>query len=148
MSPKPRRHELSDEEWSLLAPLLPPLRTRGRSFRDHRTLLNGMLWILHTGAPWRDLPERYGPGKTVYERFRRWAADGTFDRLLGQLQARLAREDRLDWELWCIDGTSVRAHKAAAGAGGKPAPATPRRASRPRPGPQPRRVREQAAPGV
>ena len=146
--PKVRRHELSDEEWALLAPLLPARRTAGRTFRDHRTVLNGMLWILHTGAPWRDLPERYGPWKTVYDRFRRWAQDGTFDRLLAQLQARLAAADRLDWELWCIDGTSVRAHKAAAGAGGKPAGVPPRRARRPRAGAQSRRLREQAAPSV
>ena len=145
MSPKPRRHELTDEEWARLEPLLPARRTPGRSFRDHRAILNGMLWVLHTGAPWRDLPERYGPWKTVYERFRRWAQDGTFDRLLAQLQARLAREGRLDWELWCIDGTSVRAHKAAAGAGGKPAP---ERARRPRPRAEPRRVRQQAPPRV
>jgi transposase len=143
--PKPRRHELSDEEWGLLAPLLPPRRTAGCTYRDHRTVLNGMLWVLHTGAPWRDLPERYGPWKTVYDRFRRWAQSGLFDRLLAQLQARLEREARLDWELWCIDGTSVRAHKAAAGAGKKPAP---RRAGGPRARAQPRRVREQAAPRV
>ena len=143
--PKPRRHELSDDEWALLAPLLPPPQTRGRYYRDHRTVLNGMLWVLHTGAPWRDLPERYGPWKTVYDRFRRWARSGLFDRLLAELQARLERESRLDWELWCIDGTSVRAHKAAAGAGKKPGP---RRAGGPRPRAQPRRVREQAAPGV
>jgi transposase len=143
--PKVRRHELSDAEWALLEPLLPARRTPGRHFRDHRAVLNGMLWVLHTGAPWRDLPERYGPWKTVYERFRRWSKEGVFDRVLERLQGRLAAADRLDWELWCIDGTSVRAHKAAAGAGGKPAP---RRAARPRARAQPRRVRQQAAPRV
>jgi transposase len=143
--PKPRRHELSDAEWALLGPLLPAPRTPGRSYRDHRTVLNGMLWVLHTGAPWRDLPERYGPWKTVYERVRRWSREGLFDRVLERLQARLAAADRLDWELWCVDGTSVRAHKAAAGAGGRPAP---RRAVRSRARAQPRRVREQAAPRV
>jgi transposase len=148
MSPKPHRHELSDEEWARLAPLLPPRQTRGRYYRDHRTILNGMLWVLHTGAPWRDLPERYGPWKTVYERFRRWAQDGTFDRALAQLQARLEREGRLDWELWCIDGTSVRAHKAAAGAGEKSPAGAPAGAPRPRPRAEPRRLREQAPPGV
>lgn len=146
--PKLHRHELSDEEWALLAPLLPPVRTRGRPYHDHRRILNGMLWVLHTGAPWRDLPERYGPWKTVYERFRRWAESGLFDRLLEQLQARLERAERLDWELWCIDGTSVRAHKAAAGAGGKSHQVAPRRARGSRARAQPRRLRQQAPPGV
>jgi transposase len=111
-----RRHEVSEREWALLAPLLPPRQTRGRHYRDHRTILNGILWVLGTGAPWRDLPRRYGPWETVYGRFRRWARDGTFARVL---QA-VAQQVPLDWGLWAIDGSSVRAHKAAAGAGKKP----------------------------
>lgn len=63
-----RRHELSDEEWAKLAPLLPPRKTAGRYYRDHRQILNAMLYWLHTGVPWRDLPERYGPWETVYSR--------------------------------------------------------------------------------
>ncbi|HEX5387132.1 MAG TPA: transposase [Gemmatimonadales bacterium] len=78
-----------------------------------------------TGVPWRDLPERYGPWQTVYSRLRRWTTRGLWERLLGQLQARLAEEDRIAWTLWCIEGSVVRAHKAAAGArhcgGGKSA---------------------------
>jgi transposase len=66
------RHELSDAEWARLVPLLPLRQTGGRPYQDHRRVLNGMLWILHTGAPWRDLPERYRPWRTVYSRFRRW----------------------------------------------------------------------------
>ena len=140
------RRELTDAQWERLRPLLPRHGPRtGRADLDRRFALEGMLWVLRTSSPWRDLPERYGPWKTVYERFRRWSKEGLFDRVLARLQARLAAADRLDWELWCVDGTSVRAHKAAAGAGGKPAP---RRAARPRARAQPRRVREQAAPRV
>ena len=138
-----RRHELSDEEWALLEPLLPPRETRGCYYRDHRTVLNGMLYWLHTGVPWRDLPERYGPWQTVYARFRRWTREGRWDRILQALQRELDAAGQIEWTLWCIDGSHVRAHKAAAGAGGKSRPA---RAGRPRPGAQPRRVRHQAPP--
>src|SRR5215211_6275966 len=84
---------------------------------DHRRILNGILFVLHTGVPWRDLPERYGPWPTVYSRLRRWTERGLWEQLLSQLQARLAEEDRIAWTLlWCIDGSVVRAHKHAAGA--------------------------------
>ena len=84
----PRRHELTDEEWALLEPLLPPPRGHGRPPQDHRRILNGILFVLHTGVPWRDLPERYGPWQTVYSRLRRWTARGLWEQLLSQLQAR------------------------------------------------------------
>lgn len=114
-----RRHELSDAEWQILEPLLPPLKTRGRPYRDHRVVINGMLWVLHTGAPWRDLPERYGPWQTVYSRFLRWSRSGLWDRILSALQRELDAAGQIDWELFCIDGSHVRAHKAAAGGGKK-----------------------------
>lgn len=67
-----RRHKLTDDQWTRLEPLLPPQRSAtGRPSKDHRTVLNGILWILRTDAPWRDLPEQYGNWKTVYSRFRR-----------------------------------------------------------------------------
>lgn len=116
-----RRHGWSDEEWQRLASLLPRIETPGRYYRDHRQTLNGMLFWLHTGVPWRDLPERYGPWQTVYSRFRRWSRDGTWDRILGALQRELDAAGQLEWGLWCIDGSSVRAHKAASGGGKKPA---------------------------
>lgn len=119
MSPQVRRHELSDAEWAQLQPLLPSVVTRGRYYRDHRTILNGMLYWLHTGVPWRDLPERYGPWQTVYSRFRRWSRTGLWDRILAQLQRELDGLGQIEWTLWCIDGSHVRAHKAAAGAGKK-----------------------------
>jgi len=122
MSPQVRRHELSDAEWAQLQPLLPSVVTRGRHYRDHRTILNGMLYWLHTGVPWRDVPERYGPWETVYSRFRRWSRSGLWDRLLAQLQRELDGLGQIEWTLWCIDGSHIRAHKAAAGAGKKSPP--------------------------
>src|ERR687894_374036 len=86
-----RRHELTDEEWATLEPLLPPSRpATGRPNKNHRTILNGILWILRTGAPWRDLPERYGSWRTVYSRFRRWQQAGVWDRVLRALQSTAA----------------------------------------------------------
>jgi len=121
-----KRHELTDEQWDLIEPLLPRSRARtGRPARDRRTLLNAMFWILHTGAPWRDLPERFGPWQTAYHHFNTWRQEGVFDRILKALQIRLDREGRIDWDLWCIDGTNIRASRAAAGAGKKAPSATP-----------------------
>lgn len=113
-----RRFELTDDQWAVVAPLLPR-QGRGGRWNDHRTMLDGMLWVLRTGSPWRDMPERYGKWQSVYSRFRRWSRDGTFDRILRALRLRLDREGRIDWDLWCVDGTNVRASKAAAGASKK-----------------------------
>lgn len=116
---RPHRHELSDEEWALLQPLLPATQTRGRYYQEHRRMLNGMLFRTNAGIPWRDLPERYGPWQTVYSRYRRWTRSGLWDRILAALQRQLDATGQIEWTLWCIDGSNVRAHKAAAGAGKK-----------------------------
>ena len=143
----PRRHELSDEEWARIAPLLPPRPTKGTYYKDHRVVLNGMLHRLATGCAWRDLPERYGPWPTVASRQRRWTREGLWDRLLRALARDLDAAGQIDWELWCLDGTSVRAHRAAAGAGEKHGRAPrPGRARRPRPRLQPRGVHHQDPP--
>ena len=114
-----RRYELTDERWKLIEPLLPRTGGKGgRRWRDHRQVLNGILWVLHTGAQWRELPGRYGPWKTAYGRFRRWRDEGLFDRVLHELQLRLDDEGRIDPDLWLIDGTSVRAGRSAAGGKG------------------------------
>ncbi|MCK4276930.1 MAG: transposase [Phycisphaerae bacterium] len=76
-------------------------------------------------APWRDLPEHYGPWQSVYHWFNRWRRDGTWDQMLQALQVRLDREGRIDWDLWCIDGTTIRASRAAAGAAKKGAAKNP-----------------------
>ena len=111
----PRRYELSDEQFALIEPLLPA-STRGRKRADDRTTLDGVFWKLCSGAPWRDVPERYGKWQTVYERFKRYRDAGTFDRILGELHLKLAADGNLDYSTWMIDGTSVRASRAAAGA--------------------------------
>lgn len=109
------RYELSDEQFALIEPLLPT-PTRGPRRADDRTTLNGIFWKLCSGAPWRDVPARYGPWQTVYERFRRYRDRGVFDRILGALQMRLANDGNLDYATWMIDGTTVRASRHAAGA--------------------------------
>ena len=113
-----RRHELEDAEWDLVRDLVERRpHGSGRQVEEPRRLLNGVFWILRTGAPWRDLPGRYGPWKTVYHRFNLWQKQGVIDQMLERLQLRLDEQGHIDWELWCVDGSSVRAAKAAAGAG-------------------------------
>lgn len=113
----PHRHALSDDHYALIRPLLPTSDRPGHPWKDHRSVIDGVLWVLHTGAPWRDLPrETYGPWQTVYERFNRWSKDGTWGRLLDALHVRLDAAGQIDWDLFCIDGSSVRAGRAAAGA--------------------------------
>ncbi len=72
-----------------------------------------MLWVLRTAAPWRDLPERFDSWQSVYDRFSRWRRGGTFDRIAKALRIRLDRQGKIDWDLWCIVGTSVRAAGAS-----------------------------------
>jgi len=98
-----RRHELTDAEWKMIEPLLPRNEGRGRPWRDHRTVINGIFWILHTGAAWRDLPERYGAWQTAYDRFRFWQRNGTWDRMLKMLQIRVDEQGRINWESFGID---------------------------------------------
>jgi transposase len=113
------RHDLTDEEWALLEPLLPTQTPRrSRPWKDHRTVVNGVLWRTRTGSPWRDLPESYGCWKTVYNRHRRWSADGTWAEVLSELQRGCdVAEDQ--WVV-AIDSTVVRAHHHAAGARHEP----------------------------
>jgi transposase len=114
-----RRYELSDQQWARIAPLLPhptACGKPGRPAHDQRPFVNGILWILHTGAPWRDLPERYGPWKTVFHRFNSWRKDGTWVRIVTSLLDELDDKGLIDHDLWCIDGSVIRASRAAAGA--------------------------------
>ncbi len=123
--PPPGRHELSDEAWSLIKALLPGYSGRGPRPRANRTMLNGMMWALRTGCPWRDLPEsRFGPWETVYSRFRKWRGDGTLERVSAALVEMLDELGEIDWDLWCVDGSSARATRAAAGAAKKGAQRT------------------------
>jgi len=117
------RYELSDRQWDRIASFFPH-RTHdgnvGHPFNDPRSLVNGILWVLHTGAPWRDLPERYGPWETVFGRFNAWRKDGTWSRIVTSLLDELDDQGRIDHDLWCIDGSVIRASRAAAGAEKKP----------------------------
>jgi len=107
-----RRYELTDQEWEQVAALLPPEKTGkpGRPSKDNRTMLNGMVWIARSGAPWRDLPERYGSWNSVYSRFRKWIDDGILDNIFRVLS--------LEAELYelSLDATIVQAHQHSAGA--------------------------------
>ena len=111
------RFDLQDWQWELICDLFPSNDGKeGGQWKDHRTVLNGMIHVLHTGCPWRDLPERYGPWQTVFDRFNRYRKDGTFELILTRLRTRLDRLGRIDWDYWCFDGTNVRAARCAAGA--------------------------------
>ena len=118
-----KRHELSDEQWALSSEFFPPRKPkRGGQWKSDRTMLDGIFWRLNTGAPWRDLPERFGPWPTVYGRFAALRKSGLLDRIIEALQLRLGEAGFIDPDLFCIDGTNVRAARAAAGAAGKKSP--------------------------
>lgn len=107
-----RRYELRDDQWNRIKELLPPERKTqgGRPAKDNRQMLNAMLWVIRSGAPWRDLPEYYGPWQSVYTRFRRWEQAGIFDRMLKVLTV------DLDDESVMLDASIVRVHQHGAGA--------------------------------
>ena len=111
------RHDLTDDEWARLEPLLPD-RTpcRGGRWADHRMVINGVLWRTRSSAPWRDLPGAYGNWKTVYNRHRRWSGDGTWERILDELRRGADQDQGQQWAVG-IDAAVVRAHQHAAGPG-------------------------------
>jgi transposase len=114
-----RRYEIDPRLLAWIDPLLPHPTHHGRREhpgKDHHTIINGILWVLHSGAPWRDLPERYGPWQTVYDRFNRWRKDETWARIVTCLLKHLERRGRTGRELWGVDSTIIRATRAAAGA--------------------------------
>jgi transposase len=116
--------ELTDAQWAKLAPLLLPQRPRmGRPPKDHRLIVEAIVWLDRTGAPWRDLPSQFGPWETVASRFYRWRRQGIWDRVLAALQADTDARGELDWLLHFVDGSVVRAHQHAAGARRRPATA-------------------------
>ncbi|WP_373560594.1 IS5 family transposase [Streptomyces sp. 1222.2] len=117
------RGDLSDAEWERLQPFRPVTNRRCGRWRDHRQVIDGILHRVRTGVQWRDLPERFGPWKTVYERHRQWSADGTWERLLQQVQAEADAAGEIDWDI-SVDSTIVRAHQHAAGARNRSATAS------------------------
>ncbi len=93
-------------------------------------MIDGILWALSDGGRWRNIPARFGPWQSVYDRFRNWARKGLWDRILRHLQARKMRDGSIDWDLFLIDGSIVRAHQSAAGASKKRGPRASRRTTR------------------
>ncbi len=122
------RGELTDAAWTQIEPLLPVRGRRGGQWQDHRRVINGILWKLRTGAPWRDVPDRYGPWQTCYDRFNRWRRDGTWDRLLTHVQTKSDAVGEVVWEV-SIDSTVIRAHQHAVGARRQPSAADEKRGS-------------------
>ena len=114
-----KRHDLTDDEWVRLVPLLPGHPRQGHRWHDHRLVIDGVFFRTRTGCPWRDLPERFGVWKTVYNRHRRWSGDGTGEMILGRLRAGCDRAEGRDWTV-AVDATVVRAHQHAAGARRRP----------------------------
>ena len=104
-----KRYELSDAAWDLVADLFVESRRNGRPRADDRLMLNGVLWVLCSGAAWRDMPEHFGPWSTVYQWFRDWRNRGAFDLVLKRLHIRLSEQGLIDLETWMIDSTAVRA---------------------------------------
>lgn len=111
--------DLTDEQWDVIKPLIPqpPKRPdgRGRPRRDNREILNGILWIMRTGAPWKDLPERYPPYQTCHRRFQEWVRSGAFEVILRMLVKDMKERGDLDLTECFIDGTFVIAKKGAKG---------------------------------
>jgi transposase len=107
------RTVLTDVQWERIAPLVPGKKgDPGRSGDDNRRFVEGVLWVVRTGAPWRDLPECFGNWSSVWKRFRRWALKGVFEKLFEALS------DEPDFEYVLIDGTIIKVHRHATGAKG------------------------------
>lgn len=113
MSKAQHRHDITDKDWNLIAPLLPGQRGQwGGVAKDNRQFINAVFWILRTGAPWRDLPQAYGDWKNTHRRFCRWRDKGVWESLLESLI------DEPDYEWLMIDASHCKAHAHAAGAQG------------------------------
>ena len=110
------RNRLTDEQWNLIKDVFPAPAATGRPPVDRRNVVDGILWIKRTGSPWRDLPEEFGKWGTVWDLFDKWNGDGTLDEILERLRTAYGN---IDDELWCVDGTTVRAARCATGGGKK-----------------------------
>ncbi len=112
------RNGLSVKQWQKIKPFLPPEKRKGkgRPSKSHLMVLNAIFWILRTGAPWRDIPEKYGSWSTIYSRFYRWAKQELWQQIMQALQELANSENRINWEIHHVDGSIVRAHQHSAGA--------------------------------
>jgi transposase len=121
------RGDLTEEAWRVIAPLLPVSGQRGGGqWRDHRTVINGILWKLRTGVPRRAVPRRYRPWQTCADRLSRWRREGTWDHILAHAQTRLDAVGEVVWEV-SIDSSTARAHHHASGARRRPSRADEKR---------------------
>lgn len=109
-----KRHEITEKQWNRIKDYLPPEKKPhgGRPGKSNRLIFNALLYLLNTGIPWRDLPERFGPWQTVYSRFRTWTHSGVWDEVLTALIA----EDLVDETTLMLDSTSIKVHQHASGA--------------------------------
>lgn len=106
-----RDRDLTDEQWALIQPWLPPPKKRGRPRADDRQVLNGILYVLRTGIPWNDLPERYGDDSTCHRRLAAWEADGTWERIWQAFLSTLDEQGKLEWAQAFLAGSFVPAKK-------------------------------------
>lgn len=107
------RDVISDEVWAIIGPLFPPMKATGRPPVDRRMVVEATAWRFRTGAPWRDVPERFGNWNTIYKNFDRWARAGVWARLLEKVQSLAGQRGELDW-VTSIDSTIVRVHQHGA----------------------------------
>src|SRR3569833_4131941 len=110
------RTDLPEKQWRQLESHLPGDPHQGHAYVDHRRMLNGILWRLKTGAPWRDVPAHYGSWQTCYDRFVRWSRDGTWQRILTLLQVKADAAGHIDWDGAALDATPIKARRNATGA--------------------------------
>ena len=113
-----QRHGLTEAEWARLEPFLPSRSRLGRPPRDHRTIVDVLIWLGGTGALWRDLPERFGPWRTAATRFYRWTRSGLRERVRAESRRIAEAEGGINREVHVVDGMNVRAHRRAAGGKG------------------------------
>jgi transposase len=122
--------DLTDQQWKIVEPILPPDPVRedgrGRPWSDRRKVLEGILWVLRTGAPWKDLPPRYGPYQTAHRRFQNWVRSGVMEKLLLTLAQHLQEAGGLDLRECFVDGTFVPAKKGGSWSGRPSAARGPR----------------------
>ena len=105
--------DLTEVEWELIFPLLPPPKKRGRPRADDRRTLNGIFWVMRTGAPWNDMPERYGSDSTCHKRLKEWQEQGVWKRIWDALLSSLDEQRKLDWHIAYVDATFVPAKRGA-----------------------------------
>ena len=111
------RQGITTYHWNQIKHLFPPEQgRRGRPSKPHRRILNGILWVLRTGAPWRDVPSHFGKWSTIASRFYRWRESGLWDQILDILRQEADEKAQIDWLWHFVDGTVIRTHKHAAGA--------------------------------